>query len=304
MVGRSHKKILVAGLIAAIQILVAAVYFVPFYSMIVQSFKSSIFTSFPPDLSPKIETLNNYLCVWTFGMQPVPPQCELGHSGVALPTKSPPLFPMWYMNSIIIAVSITAGSVFFGALAGYALARLRFRGRIIFYYMILVTFMIPFPVITIAEYVLMTEIHWIDTYQAVIVPGIASSLSIFLMRQYYTTLPTEIEDSAKIDGLRPHQIFFRIALPLSKPALSAAAIYSFIGAWNALIWPLYALQSVQKFTLPVATAFFKGANGTQIIWGQMMAFDVLAALPTLVIFIIFERYFIGGIALEGGGGKQ
>ncbi len=171
-------------------------------------------------------------------------------------------------------------------------------GRDVLFYIVLATLMIPFPVITVAEYIFMVDIGWVNTYQAVIIPSMVSAVNIFLMRQYFTTIPTEVEEAARIDGLRTHQIFAIIAAPLAKPAFAAAAIYTFLAAWNSFLWPLFVLQTPGKFTLPLAINFFKGANGAQIYWNQMTAAEVLSLIPTLMIYVIFERYFIKGIALN------
>jgi len=258
-----------------IQVLIAIIYFIPFYWMILKSFRESIFPHFPPNLLPLVDTISNYIYVWRFGA-----------------------FPLWYLNSVIIAITTTAGSVFIGALAGYAFARLEFKGRDVLFYIVLATLMIPFPVITVAEYIMMVDIHWVNTYQAVIIPSMVSAVNIFLMRQYFTTIPTEVEEAARIDGLKTHQIFLRIAAPLAKPAFAAAAIYTFLSAWNSFLWPLFVLQTPNHFTLPLAINFFKGANGVQIYWNQMTAAEVLSLLPTLIIYIVFERYFIRGIAIN------
>jgi ABC-type sugar transport system, permease component len=247
--------------------------------MVIKSFRFTIFANFPPNLLPTLQTVGNYVYVWHFSA-----------------------FPHWYLNSTLIALSVTAASVFIGSLSGYAFARLRFRGRDILFYTVLATLMIPFPVVIIAEYILMVDLGWVNTYQAVIVPSTASAVNVFLMRQYFTTIPQEVEDAAKIDGLRPHQIFFRVAAPLAKPAYAASAIYTFIGAWNSFLWPLLVLHSVKMFTLPLAINFFKGANGSQIYWNQMTAAEVLTMIPTIVIYVVFEKYFVKGIALSGSKG--
>ena len=265
----------------ALMIILAVIYFVPFYWMILKSFRSSIFAGFPVDLNPVSRTsianfVSNFNYVWSFGS-----------------------FPMWYFNSIFVAVVVVASSVFIGSLAGYAFARLDFPGRNLLFYAVLATLMIPFPVITISEYVFMVNLGWINSYQGLILPQIASAVNVYLMRQYFLTIPGEIEDAAKIDGLRPAQIFFRISAPLAKPAFAASAIFTFIGSWNNFIWPLFEIQSTGMYTLPLALNFFKGANGTQIYWNQMMLATTITLVPTFIIYVIFERFFIQGISLTG-----
>lgn len=267
-----------------LMVLLAVLYFIPFYWMILKPFRYSIFAEFPTNFNPLSGTSISYFIstfnyVWTFG-------------GVS--------FPMWYFNSIVIALAVVAGTVFIGSLAGYAFARLRFRGRDLLFYAVLATIMIPFPVITISEYVFMVDIHWVNTYQSLIMPQIASAVSVFLFRQYFRTIPHEIEDAAKIDGLRPFDIFARISAPLAKPAYAASSIVTFIGAWNNFIWPLFDTETLNLYTLPLGINFFKGANGVQIIWTQMMMATMLSLIPTFVIFIIFERYFVKGVTLTAG----
>ncbi len=279
MTRMSARRAALLVLTVAIQLILAFIYVIPFYWMVIKSFRFTIFANFPPNLLPTLQTLGNYVYVWHFSA-----------------------FPSWYLNSTLIALSVTAASVFIGSLSGYAFARLRFRGRDVLFYTVLATLMIPFPVVIIAEYILMVDLGWVNTYQAVIVPSTASAVNVFLMRQYFTTIPQEVEDAAKIDGLRPHQIFFRIAAPLAKPAYAASAIYTFIGAWNSFLWPLLVLHSLKMFTLPLAINFFKGANGSQIYWNEMTAAEVLTIIPTIVIYVVFEKYFVKGIALGGSKG--
>ena len=179
-----------------------------------------------------------------------------------------------------------------------ALARLKFPGRDLLFYAVLATLMIPFPVISIASYVFMLDIHWLSTYQGLILPQIASALDVFIMRQYFLTIPEEVEFAAKIDGLKPWQIFFKISAPMASPAIAAATIFSFISSWNNFLWPLMEVHSLNLFTLPLVLNFFKGANGTQIYWNQMMTVNILTIIPTVVIFALFEKYFIRGISID------
>ncbi len=270
-----------SSLLQAAMVVLAIIYFIPFYWMILKSFRLSIFAGFPVDLNPFSRTsisnfISNFNYVWGFGN-----------------------FPIWYLNSIFVSAVVVVSSVFIGALAGYAFARLDFPGRNILFYAVLATLMIPFPVITISEYVFMVKLGWINTYQGLMLPQIASAVNVYLMRQYFLTIPSEIEDAAKIDGLRPGQIFFRISAPLAKPAFAASAIFTFISSWNNFIWPLFEIQTTGMYTLPLALNFFKGANGTQIYWNDMMLATTISLIPTFIIYVIFERFFIQGISLTG-----
>ncbi|MCL4420384.1 MAG: carbohydrate ABC transporter permease [Candidatus Thermoplasmatota archaeon] len=267
-------------LIYVVSILLAIVYLVPFYWTVVKAFRDSIFANFPPNMNLFSQTsvayfLANLKTVWGFGD-----------------------FPLWYFNSVFISICVVAGSVFVGMLSGYAFARLKFPGRDYMFYAVLATLMIPFPVISIASYVFMLDLNWLSTYQGLILPQIASALDVFIMRQYFLTIPEEVELAAKIDGMKPWQIFFRVSAPMAKPAIAAATIFSFIGSWNNFLWPLMEVHSLNMFTLPLVLNFFKGANGTQIYWNQMMTVNILTMIPTIVIFVVFEKYFIRGISMN------
>ncbi len=271
-------------LIQLLMLIVVVIYIVPFYWMVLKTFRFSAFAEFPTNLDPVSGTsiayfMSTFNTVWNYGVSS---------------------FPLWYFNSVVVAFAVVAGSVTIGSLSGYAFARLHFRGRELLFYVVLATLMIPFPVITIAEYIFMVDIAWVNTYQSLILPQIASAVSVFLFRQYFQTIPSEIEDAAKIDGLRPFQIFAKISAPLARPAFAASAILTFIGSWNNFLWPLWDTSSSNMWTLPVALSLFKGANGTQIIWTQMMMATMLSLLPTFVIYLVFERYFVRGIALSSG----
>ena len=278
----------VAALGYVIMAIVVIIYTIPTYWMFLESFRNSKLISFPPNFSPLSGTgifyfANNVKDVW-YVVQ------SLGAS-----------FQLWYFNSVFVSLVVVAGSVGIGSMAGYAFARLHFSGRDLLFYVVLGTMMIPFPVITISLYLFMLKLAWVNTYQGLIMPQIASALTVFLMRQYFLTIPTEVEDAAKVDGLRTWQIFYRIALPMAKPALAASIIFTFIGSWNNLIWPAWIAQVPGIWTLPRALFFFTGANGTQIYWNQMMTALLLSLIPTMIIFALFERFWVQGISLSGTG---
>ncbi|MEM3676124.1 MAG: carbohydrate ABC transporter permease [Thermoplasmataceae archaeon] len=281
LVARRHRS-RAAGkiLIYVVSIALALIYLLPFYWTVLKAFRNSIFANFPPNMNPLSQTsvtnfLINLRTVWNFGD-----------------------FPRWYLNSVVVSAAVVAGSVFVGSLAGYAFARLKFPGREVLFYAVLATLMIPFPVISIASYIFMLDLHWLSTYQGLIFPQIASALDVFIMRQYFLTIPEDVEFAAKIDGLKPWQIFFRVSAPMASPAIAAAVIFSFISSWNNFLWPLMEVHSLNLFTLPLVLNFFKGANGTQIYWNQMMTVNILTMIPTILIFALFERYFIHGISLD------
>jgi len=269
------------AVIYILSVLLVIIYMLPFYWMFIKMFRSSIFAHFPPDLNLFSKTslgnfISNFKDVLSFGS-----------------------FPLWYFNSVFVAAVVVAGSVIVGSLAGYAFARLHFKGRDVLFYAVLATLMIPFPVISIASYIFMLDLGWISTYQGLILPEIVSGLNVFIFRQYFMTIPADVENAAKLDGLNPFQIFYKISAPMAKPAFAAATIYTFIGAWNNFLWPLMEVHSQKLFTLPLVLNFFKGVNGTQIYWNEMMTVVFLTMIPTLVIYIIFERFFVEGFTLSG-----
>ncbi len=267
-----------------IMISLATLYLVPFYWMVLKAFRSSIFLGYPPDFNPLSHTswshfTTNVSTVWNYG------------SGI---------FAQSFVNSLVVAATVTVLSILFGAFAGYAFARLEFPGRDLLFYVVIATIMIPFPMIFVSSYFFMVDLGWLNTYQGLIFPQVASALNVFLMRQYFTTIPREVEEAAQVDGLRPWRIFFQIAAPLAKPAFAAATIFTFIGTWNNFLWPLVVSSNPSFWTLPVSLVFFKGVNGTQIYWNQMMTATLLMVLPTLVIYAFTERFFVRGFLAMGG----
>jgi multiple sugar transport system permease protein len=201
----------------------------------------------------------------------------------------------WALNSLIISLSVTAFHLFFDTLAGYAFAKKRFPGRNFFFWLILSTLMIPSHVTLVPLYVVARNLHLVNNLLAVILPGTADVFGIFLMRQYIQTLPTELEEAARMDGCSEPGVFWRVILPLTKPALGALAIFSFVRYWNDFLWPLIVLQKSPHFTLPVGVASLQGEFRTD--YGLIFAGAGLAALPMIVFFLIFQRYFIEGVRM-------
>lgn len=201
----------------------------------------------------------------------------------------------WALNSLLISLSITAFHLVFDTMAGYAFAKKRFPGRNFFFWLILSTLMIPSHVTLVPLYVVARQLHLINNILAVILPGTADVFGIFLMRQYIQTLPSELEEAARMDGCTEPGVFWRIIVPLSKPALGALAIFSFVRYWNDFLWPLIVLQKSQHYTLPVGVASLQGEFRTD--FGLIFAGAALAALPMIVFFLIFQRYFIEGVRM-------
>ncbi|SRR5581483_9339232 len=224
---------------------------------------------FPPSLFPTAWTIDNYVEI-------------LGD----------PSFSHWLLNSAIFAVGVTVLNVFLSAMAGYALSRMRFRGREIIFVTTLAVMMIPMPVTIIPKYLIINNLHLINTYWALILPMMVQPFSVFLMVQFMKSLPKELEEAAWIDGASRWRTFIQIILPLVQPALTAVAIISFQGAWNEFIWSLLVLDSRDMWTLPVGLFQFKNAHYTQ--YNLLITSSMFNAIPVLILFFVFQRYFIEG----------
>lgn len=204
-------------------------------------------------------------------------------------------FARFFLNSVFVATVVTAGTVVTSACAAYAFARLRFPWRDKVFLGYLATMMVPWSVVMIPTFVMMKAFGWIDTYWALTVPGIFSAYGTFMLRQFFLGIPVEYEESARIDGCGYFGIFWHIILPLSKPALTTLALFTFMGNWNNLLTPLIFITSEHKMTLPVGLERFKGMYSTD--WGPLMAGSLMTLLPMLVLFGVGQRYFKRGIRL-------
>lgn len=205
----------------------------------------------------------------------------------------------YFLNSLFVAVITTIGQVLFSSMAGYAFARLKFKGSDILFFTILVTMMIPPQVNIIPLFFLMRELHLIDTYSALIIPGFFGGFGVFMFRQFFLGFPKELEEASRVDGCTPFEIFYKIALPLALPTVVTLAIFTFISTWNSFMWPLIVTNSESMRTLPLALAVFKGSFREIINWGDLLACAVICTLPTILIFIAGKKYFINDM-LAGG----
>ncbi|HSA06959.1 MAG TPA: carbohydrate ABC transporter permease [Candidatus Gastranaerophilales bacterium] len=205
----------------------------------------------------------------------------------------------YFFNSTVVAVLTTLGQLIISSMAGYAFARFEFKYREPLFLIFLATTMVPPQVNIVPLFFIMRELYWIDTYQALIVPGLFGGFGIFLMRQWFKTLPVELEDAAKIDGCNPLQTYFRVALPLALPALATLGIFTFILTWNSFMWPLIVTNSDNMRTLPVGLAILKGSFRETTEWGQLMACAVISVIPVIGVFLMGQKYFIKGIMLGG-----
>jgi multiple sugar transport system permease protein len=206
----------------------------------------------------------------------------------------------WGVNSLFIAGVITLFHIVFDTMAGYAFAKKRFPGRSIMFWLVIGTMMVPTYVTLIPLYIVTKNLELLNTPWAVILPGFANVFGIFLMRQYIQTLPTELLDAARIDGCGQLRTFWHVIMPLSRPAIGALAIFTFVRHWNDYLWPLIVLQSSEMYTLPVGVAGLQGEFSTD--YGIIFAGAGLAALPMILFFLFFQRYFLSGVrmgALKG-----
>ncbi len=201
----------------------------------------------------------------------------------------------WTLNSFFICTVVTLGQLLFDSMAGYAFARKRFPGRRLLFWLVVGTMMVPVHILIVPLYIMMVKLRLVDTLWAAILPGLAGPFGIFFMRQYMLTIPTELEEAARIDGCGELQIFFRIILPISAPALGVLAIFLFISNWNSFLWPLLVLNSADTFTLTVGLATLQDKHALD--YGLLMAGAAVASLPMFGVFLLFQRMFIRGLRM-------
>lgn len=204
---------------------------------------------------------------------------------------------LWLGNTAIVSTIAIVSHIVLCSLAGYGFARLTFRGRNFGFLAIVGTIMIPTQLLMIPTYILFSKIGLIDSLGAAIVPWLATAFGIFLMRQFFISLPAELEEAALIDGCTRLQVFFRIILPLAKPALATLAIFTLLGSWNDLVWPLIAINNDQAFTLQLGITNFQGPRRTD--WSLLMAGNVIATLPLILFFLFAQKQFIATMSFSG-----
>jgi multiple sugar transport system permease protein len=254
---------------------IALLFVIPFAQMVLASVSpASDLVKFPPPFIPSALTLDGF---------------------IALFTTTDVL--RWLANSVIVSVVAIVSQVVLCSLAGYGFARLHFRGRNVGFFMIVATIMIPTQLLMIPTYILFTRIGLIDTLAAAFVPWLASAFGIFLMRQFFLSLPRDIEEAAAIDGANRLQIFLRVVLPLAKPAIATLAIFTLLSSWNDLIWPLIAINNEDLFTIQLGIANFQGTRRTQ--WSLLMASNVVATLPLVLFFLFAQKQFVQTMTMSG-----
>jgi len=212
-------------------------------------------------------------------------------------------FLLWYRNSLFISAVSLFGEVLSSAIVAYGFARLRFKARNIMFFILLSTMIIPTHLLIVPRFVMFKVFGWLNTFRPLTIPSFfGSAFSIFLLRQYYMTIPLDLDDAAKIDGAGQFQIFWRIVLPLSRPALGAVAIFQFMSSWRDFTGPLIYLSSEKNYTLPLGLYTYQADYFPE--WNLFMAASVIAMILPIVVFFIAQKYFIGGLALVGTGGMK
>ena len=211
-------------------------------------------------------------------------------------------FGQYFFNSLLVAITGTAVVLAVSSLSAFAFARLRFRGRELLFVLFLGTLMVPQEVLIVPMYWLMQTLGWVDSYQALILPFAFTAFGTFLLRQFFLTVPAELADSARVDGGGPFTVFFRIMLPLSRPALAVLAMFTFIAFWGSFLWPLIVIDTIDvKGTVPLGLSSFMSQQGTQ--WNLMMAASILAMVPSVVLVVLLQKNLVRGLLTTGFGGR-
>lgn len=252
-----------------------AVMVFPFFWMVTTSFKN-IFeaTSFPPVWFPKTWLWQNYSDVWRLAP-----------------------FGRYFVNTIFVAGCTTVLDLATASLAAYALARMRFPGRTVLFFLFLATVMVPFEVLIVPDFIIVQKLHWYNTYRAQIVPFAASGFTIFLLRQFFAGIPSELYEAAVLDGAGHLRFLWRVVLPLSTPALVTAALFNFLASWNAFLWPLIVTSKPELRPIQLGLQVFTSDQSVQ--YHLLMAASTLVVLPVLIVFLLAQRYVIEGVARAG-----
>ena len=267
--------------IYTILVLFALLFLMPMFWMLSTSFKPKR-EWFAPDIRwiPETFTWENYTLILNR------PSTPIGR---------------WFINSVLVATVTTALTLVVDALAGYAYARLQFPGRKALFALLLATLFVPGIIFLVPNFVTVARLGWLNDYRGVIVPGLAGVFGVFFLRQFFETIPRELEEAAAIDGASTFQTFARVALPLAKPALATLGIITFMGSWNDFLWPLLILKDRELQTLPPGLGTLKGAYTSE--YGQMMAGAVIAAVPVLILYVALQKYIVQSVATSGLAGQ-
>lgn len=208
------------------------------------------------------------------------------------------MFSQWFINSVIVSVVGTTINIFLNTMAGYALARLNFPGKYRLYYGFLALLMVPTQVLLIPNYLILRNLGLLDSFTALILPAAINLGNIFMMRQFFLSFPKDVEEAAAIDGLGRFQTFFRIVMPLAKPSISTQAVFVFMGFWNEFMKPMLYITTPSRYTLTLGLQTFQSQNGG-VRWDHTMAASIITIIPIILLYIIFNKYFLQGVRMDG-----
>ncbi|WP_339323302.1 carbohydrate ABC transporter permease [Paenibacillus sp. FSL W8-0194] len=270
-----RKNVWLDTAVTALLTVAACVMLVPYLWMVLSSFKGNMdIISGSGGFWPKHPSLDGYRTVFA---------------------DAP--FGVWLLNSAVTSVIITAATLFTSALAGYVFAKHQFRGKRIWFLLILATMMIPFQVIMIPTYLITAKLGLVNNLAAIVLPNLVSSYGVFLAKQFIEEIPNDLLEAARIDGAGELKLMVRIIAPLIFPMLSALGIFTFMNAWNNYLWPLIVLNDTEKMTVPLALVYF---NGTHVVnYNVVMSAAVLITIPVIVVFLIFQKQFVKGLTMTG-----
>lgn len=275
---RTRPRIPAGRIVTLVLIVIGAlVMLIPFAWMLSTSLKpGGALLTLPPRLVPEEPTIDAYRRV----MQ---------------------AFPMArvFLNSVVVALGTTAGQLVLSSMSGYAFARFRFPGRNVLFYVYLATLMVPFAVTVTPLFIIVTKLGWTNSYAGLIFPPMFSAFGTFLMRQFFLSLPRELEEAATIDGASTLGTFLRVIVPISGPAFATLGIFSFMQSWNNFLWPLLIVSERDFMTLPLALATLQGLYPGQTEWNLVMAGTVISIVPMVIVFLLAQRWVIEGVTASG-----
>jgi multiple sugar transport system permease protein len=262
-------------LLIALFVVVTIIFVMPLVVMVLSAFKpQSEILRIPPSFWPEAPTLDNFRAVLN---------------------EAP--YGTWYRNSMVVAVAVTTMNLLTSSLGGYIFANFDFPLKQPLFILILITLMIPFPVLLIPNYIIANRLGVLNSLWALILPGMVSAFGIFLMRQFAAGIPRDLIEAARLDGASEWSIFARIVAPLMRPALAALGVFTFLASWNDYLWPLVAINDLDKSTIPLALAFFNDFRASR--YDLIMAAATMAVIPVLVVFLIFQRHIVKALVLAG-----
>jgi multiple sugar transport system permease protein len=270
-----EKSSLGEYLLIAIFAVITIIFVMPLVVMVLSAFKPQAeILRIPPSFLPEAPTLNNFRTV----------------------LSEAPYF-LWYRNSLVVAIGVTTIAVFTSAVGGYIFAKFEFPLKQPLFVLVLATLMIPFPVLLIPNYIIANRLGVLNSLWALILPGMVSAFGIFLIRQFAAGIPRDLIEAARLDGASEWSIFGRIVLPLLRPALAALGVFTFLASWNDYLWPLVAINDLDKSTIPLALTFFSSVQSTR--YDLIMAAASMAVVPVLIVFLIFQRHIVKALVLAG-----